>query len=145
MKFIRKNGRIIPIREKKQDYAATAKIGVAAGVAGAVGGALTKIGTAKNNKGFAIAGGLAAATGFSLGVLGSVKSVIRGVNAKDGEGVKVWGGHFLSAMGGQLVGGLAAAGAGALGAVAAYGVIRSKGKLATLAKLKKRSHLKVIK
>ncbi len=143
MKFIRKNGRIIPIGEKKSSAGGYGKTAAYGALVGALNMGVGIVAKRPMQPKFIPLGVGVAATGAALGLAGQAYSIHRGVKEykKTGskiEGVKEFLGHSVSLGLGTF------AGAGAL-----IGGLKAKPKITQAAQrfstLYKRRHLKIIK
>jgi len=132
MKFIRKNGRVIPIKDKGDSSAAkkpsghtiggTAKLAAAGGALSGAANAGLLYGALKPKH-----AAFAAAAGAAISVVAGYKSIFAGVAAKKGEKLKTFGKHYLASLGGAFAG-------GALGGIGIVGLHSGVGKLAAFAK-----------
>jgi len=128
MKFIRKNGRVIPISDNGEKKKSGHTVGGTAKLA-AVGGALSGAANAGLLYGALKPkhAAFTAAAGAAISVIAGYKSIFAGVAAKKGEKLKTFGKHYLASLGGAFLGGAA----GGIGIVALQG---GAGKLAAYAK-----------
>lgn len=133
VRFIRKNGKIIPIRSKKvaevrSGLNTSLGIGMASGAAAVVSGGLGKIAQiSKSKKLFAVSSGLGVAAGV-LGAAVPIRAAYKGIKAEPGTKFGTALGHYLVGVSGQFLGSVL----GGFGLAAGIGGAYKLGKFAKL-------------